>query len=303
MESKGGALLVTGGEEDLPVSDVHRVLGAPVVEARFAPHVEQDLAAHALDPPNQHPPLVKRRPSDGHEVRHLGDAGSGEPSRDQNVGVRYVQLLLCRTGQVWCDKEPAAAAAVEQGSEDGSRVEARERHEVDRAVLADKCDGVHVADQPVVLDRLVAGSDHAGTPIYRRCGVAGSLVRQPQGPLPLTAWPWIDRPDPGPGIPLDPHQRPLSRVVEARCVRGRSFRPFSASGPLLQFGRWSSGQGHDDEVACQPRFFASASATSFCSSRQEAWKRETPSASNAWKASTMSTPTARRLSITCCASP
>jgi len=68
-------------------------------------------------------------------------------------------------------------------------------------------------------------------------------------------------------------------------------------------GTWSSGQGHDDEAACQPRFFASASATSVCSSRQEAWKRETPSASNAWKASTMSMPTACRLSITCCASP
>src|SRR3954449_8084668 len=49
MESKGGALLVSGGEEDLPVSGVHRVLGAPVVEARFAPQVKQDLAAHALD--------------------------------------------------------------------------------------------------------------------------------------------------------------------------------------------------------------------------------------------------------------
>ena len=99
MESKGGALLVTGGEENLPVSGVHRVLGAPVVEARFAPHVEQDLAAHALDPPNQHPPLVKRRPPTG-----MKSDTSATPAAESHrvirtlVSGRYSCFCADRTG-------------------------------------------------------------------------------------------------------------------------------------------------------------------------------------------------------------
>ena len=50
------------------------------------------------------------------------------------------------------DPEPAAAAGVEQRREDRRGVEARERHEVDRAVLADQRSGEAASDQRVILE-------------------------------------------------------------------------------------------------------------------------------------------------------
>src|SRR5207247_9426516 len=65
-----------------------------------------------------------------------------------------------------CELKAASAAVIEQGGEDGGRFELRQAHEVDRSVHADQSDRAQIADDPVVLYRLIA---HA-TKGYRRVG-------------------------------------------------------------------------------------------------------------------------------------
>ena len=132
-----------------------RVLRAGVVEARRAVASEADLAAHRLHPAHEvvrHARILHR-----HEVGDLRHAIGGQEPGEQHVGVGQVKLLVPRRRRAAGDLEAAAALRVEQRGEHRRRIEAREAHEVDRAVLRDQRDGVQVADDAVVLDRLELG--------------------------------------------------------------------------------------------------------------------------------------------------
>src|SRR3954453_14890649 len=61
------------------------------------------------------------------------------------------------------NQEPAGAAAIDQGCKNCWRVEVREGHEVNRAILTNQCDSMQVANQSVVLDWLVIGN-HSRNP-------------------------------------------------------------------------------------------------------------------------------------------
>ncbi len=128
-----------------------------VVEARLAHHPEAHVPPDRLRAP--HDVVGVPFAADRHEVRDLGHALVGEEARQQDAGVGQVELLLPRALQEGGQPEPAAPRVVQQGAEDGRRVEAGRAHEVDRAVHPHERHRVEVADDPVVLDRLVA---HAG---------------------------------------------------------------------------------------------------------------------------------------------
>ena len=143
------------GVHHLAVADLDAALGAPVVEARVEDEVEGHRAADALHAAHQHPGVVVREEPDGHEVRHFGEAVVGEEPGDEHVRVRQVHLAVRDLVLHRLDGEAPAPVTVEQRGEDRRRVAAREAAEVDGAVDADERDRVLVADDAVVLDRLV----------------------------------------------------------------------------------------------------------------------------------------------------
>jgi hypothetical protein len=142
------------GKANVAVAGLDRVLGPPVVEAWLANPLEFDLAAHAFGPADDRG-AVSVTVGDGHEIRHLSQPGGVERPRQQHVGVRQVQLLAGGAVEARTEREPAAPPVIEKRSEDCGRVEVRVRQEVDRAIAPDEGHRVEVADQPVVLDRLV----------------------------------------------------------------------------------------------------------------------------------------------------
>src|SRR5215813_12366696 len=94
---------------------------------------------------------------DRHVVLDLGDAVGVQEAGDQDVGFRPVVLLVAQlAARGRGDPEAPALVGVEDGPEHAGRVEARQAEPIDRPVQADQGGAVHVADDAVVLDRLVA---------------------------------------------------------------------------------------------------------------------------------------------------
>jgi hypothetical protein len=91
----------------------------------------------------------------GHEVGELGDPVFGVESREKNVGPGKIHLPPVDGLHLWSDRESTSLGGIEQGGEDRRRVELGKAHEIDRPVLADERDGMEVADDAVVLDRLI----------------------------------------------------------------------------------------------------------------------------------------------------
>jgi len=92
----------------------------------------------------------------GHEVGHLGDAVGIEKAREEHVRVGEIELLPRRALEERRDLEASAALRVDEGREDGRRVEMGQAEEVDRPVHAHEGDGVEVADDAVFADGGVA---------------------------------------------------------------------------------------------------------------------------------------------------
>ena len=92
----------------------------------------------------------------GHEVLHFPDSLGHQEARDQDIGVRQVELLRTPSVAVRRDAEPPASISVEDGRENARRIETRAAIPVDRPVGADKRDGVQVTDQAVLGDGQIA---------------------------------------------------------------------------------------------------------------------------------------------------
>ena len=127
-----------------------------VVERRAALHLQRQPAADHPHPADE----LGVRPGPGpdrHVVLDLGDAVGVQEAGDQDVGVRPVVLLLAQlAGRGRGDPEPPPLVGVEDRPEHAGRVEARQAQPIDRPVQADQGGAVHVPDDAVVLDRLVA---------------------------------------------------------------------------------------------------------------------------------------------------
>ena len=116
--------------------------------------MERHLAADDSHPADE---LIRRgsRAADRHVILDLANSVRVQESRDQDVGVGPIELLVAKIIAGRGDAEPPALLVVEDRGEDARRIEMRQAEPVDRAVHADQGRGPHVADDAVVLDRLV----------------------------------------------------------------------------------------------------------------------------------------------------
>ena len=127
-----------------------------VVERRAALHLQRQPAADHPHPADELGVGPGAGP-DRHVVLDLGDAVGVQEAGDQDVGVRPVVLLLAQlAGRGRGDPEPPPLVGVEDRPEHAGRVEPRQAEPIDRPVQADQGGAVHVPDDAVVLDRLVA---------------------------------------------------------------------------------------------------------------------------------------------------
>src|SRR5215469_9825711 len=99
--------------------------GAAVVEPRL--DLGYELHGPAGDPQetDEPVPVGRRALDDRHEVENLADTVRGHEPGDEHRGVRHVQLLGDVAVCHWQDPEIATFLRIEQGRENGRRVEAR----------------------------------------------------------------------------------------------------------------------------------------------------------------------------------
>ncbi len=175
-----------------------------VVERRAALHLQRQPAADHPDPADE----LGVRPGAGphrHVVLDLGDAIGMQEAGDKDVGFRPVVLLVAQlAGRGRGDPEAPPFVGVEDRPKHAGRVEARQAEPIDRPVQADQGGAVHVADDTVVLDRLVAhrrqppvaiSSPATQTPRQKQCRDIRALVGR-RGGTSLTR-----RSNPAPGNP------------------------------------------------------------------------------------------------------
>jgi hypothetical protein len=117
---------------------------------------ERDRPAHRPHHADDLPPVgVGRASGDGQEIAHHADPVLRQKPRDQNGGLRPVELLGRYLLSPQRNLEVAARFGVKDARKDARCIEARQAAPVDGAVFAHEGHGVHVADEAVVLDRAV----------------------------------------------------------------------------------------------------------------------------------------------------
>src|SRR5215218_2951275 len=141
--------------------DLGLVLLSGVVESWGALHPEGHNPPGDPDAPDQLAGpfaavrLGGRRGGHRHVVHDLPDPIRGKEPRDQDVGVRPVELLAAYPVPHGGYLEAPAFLIVEDGGEDARGVEARQTEPVDRAVCSYKGRTTQVSDETVVLYWLV----------------------------------------------------------------------------------------------------------------------------------------------------
>src|SRR5712692_1900495 len=98
------------------------------------------------------------RVADRHVILYFAHAILVQEAGDEDGSVRPVELLVPEVVTGRSNAETPALAAVQQPGEDARRIEVRQAEPVDGAVHPDQRGRAHVADDPVILDWLVARS-------------------------------------------------------------------------------------------------------------------------------------------------
>jgi hypothetical protein len=102
-----------------------------------------------------------------HTVRNLGHPVRGQKARQEDIGIREIQLFLACVAQPWRNLKPSALLPVEQGGKNGGRVEVGKGHKVDRAIHPHQGDGIEIPDDAVVFNGLIPSGgyiDHTASP-------------------------------------------------------------------------------------------------------------------------------------------
>jgi len=127
--------------------------GASVVKTRSDIDDETHLPAHGEYPPDQ--AVAVHRLADTrhrHEVLYFADPFGRQESRNEDVGVREIELLRTPAAALGRDAEQAPSVGVEDRREDTRRIEPRAAVPVDSPVRTDQRDGVQVTDQAMFGD-------------------------------------------------------------------------------------------------------------------------------------------------------
>jgi hypothetical protein len=94
--------------------------------------------------------------ADRHIVDDFADAFRGQESRDQDVRLGPIELLMSDFVVCGTDRESAPLVIVEDRREQTGRVKMRETKPVNRTGFANQRDRAEVADYAVVFNRLVS---------------------------------------------------------------------------------------------------------------------------------------------------
>src|SRR5438093_10673437 len=125
-----------------------------IVKAWCAEHAKADFTAHCLDAAHQGMGAFDLL--DRHEIRDLRYPLRGEKARQEDVGIRQIELFLAGVvPKPWGNLEPPALVAIEEGRKDSRRVEVWQGTKVDRAIHPNQGHGIEVADDPVVFNGLI----------------------------------------------------------------------------------------------------------------------------------------------------
>src|ERR1700682_1830095 len=90
-----------------------------------------------------------------HEVLQLGDAVFVQKARYQDVGGRPIKLLVPYAIITGGNLEPASLCIIQDSPENTGRIKVRVAVPVDRTIPAYQRNGVHIADDSVIFDRLI----------------------------------------------------------------------------------------------------------------------------------------------------
>jgi hypothetical protein len=127
--------------------------GPPIVKAGRADHAKADFAADRLDAAHQVMRLFDLLHR--HTVRNLCHPVRGQKARQEDIGIREIQLFLARVYQPRRNLKPPALLPVEQGGKDGGRVEVGKGHKVDGAIHPHQGYGIEITDDAVVFNGLI----------------------------------------------------------------------------------------------------------------------------------------------------
>src|SRR4029077_9155898 len=111
--------------------------------------------------------------SDGHVILHLAHAICMQKTRNENGGIRPIELLVNDLVPRQGNPKAPAFPVIQNCGKDAWRIEVRQAEPVDRAVHPHQRGGVHIPDKSVILDRLVAWL-HVAVPSCRY--LRGSLI-------------------------------------------------------------------------------------------------------------------------------
>ena len=134
-----------------------------VVKRGAAFEAKAHLAANsACDPYNLPRVQVRgaaRRTRYGHEIQNFTDAARAQKPRQQNIAVGQIHLAQPPFFR-GCELTETAFRIVQQRSEDAGGIEARQTTPVDCAVHRNQRHRVHVSDNAVCFDWLIAHADN-----------------------------------------------------------------------------------------------------------------------------------------------
>jgi hypothetical protein len=142
-EAKGSAV-----EASSMLVQQNFMLGASVVEGRTALQPKRHSAVHNAHSTNELIGGRIVRVSDRHVIGNLTDAVGVKEFGDQNIGVRPVMLFLPDVLTSRRNAKSAAFLVVQDGGEYARRIEVGHAKPVNRAIHANHCRRVQIANSP-----------------------------------------------------------------------------------------------------------------------------------------------------------
>ena len=93
-----------------------------------------------------------------HKIGNFANPVRRQETGNEDVAVRPIELFASNVVSARADLKTACFLVIEQGAENAGRVEGRKAEPVDRAIHAHQSRSVQVANQAVILYRLVGHS-------------------------------------------------------------------------------------------------------------------------------------------------
>ena len=130
------------------------MIGAGIVEGGSALQMKRDTTADNADAPDQFFPYSADA-ADRHVILDFSHTFVVQKTGDEDSGVRPVELLVPKIVSGGGNSKAPAFVIVKYGGKDARGVEVRQAQPVNRAIHSHQSRRTHVADNSIILDRLV----------------------------------------------------------------------------------------------------------------------------------------------------